>query len=117
MSETSEPTTLRPVPEWVEPGRFLELFVQAHRGPNGWESLSPDEAALLAVAQDLLLAARRVLSDFAAFNQHQHRLLVEGQSLASASQNWDEATTLYPVIDFQPLLDAVARAEGRTFPS
>ena len=38
-------------------------------------------------------------------------LLVEGQSLASASKNWDEAT-LGQFIDFQALIDAVQAATG-----
>ena len=57
----------------------------------------------------LLVAAQGVLAQFQAINDHQNKLLVEGQSLASASKNWDEAT-LGQFIDFQALIDAVQAA-------
>jgi len=60
---------------------------------------------------DLLTAAKAVLAQFNAISRHQRDLLVEGQTLESASANWDTAT-LAQYIDFQLLIDAVARAEG-----
>jgi hypothetical protein len=57
--------------------------------------------------QQLLKAAEDVVAQFQAMSQRQHELLVEGQTLESAAENWDEAT-LGQFIDLHPLMDAVA---------
>ena len=46
-------------------------------------------------------AAENVRRQFRAITQKQHELLVLGQTLESAAENWDEATNVS--IDFEPL--------------
>ena len=57
---------------------------------------------------NLLQAARDLLAQFEAIKEHQDKLLVRGQTLNSASANWDAATLFHPPLDFQPLMDTVA---------
>lgn len=59
----------------------------------------------------LLTAAKAVIAQFEAIKKRQDDLLVRGQTLESACENWDDAT-LGQSIDFQPLIDAIARAEA-----
>lgn len=54
----------------------------------------------------LRAAAKNVLDQFEAMKRHQHKLLVEGQTLESASKNWKEATDI-PFIDFTALQEAL----------
>jgi hypothetical protein len=70
-------------------------------------------AYLIAAAPELLEACRNVALQFEAIKKRQHELLVEGQTLESAAANWDEAT-LGQSIDFEPLIAAIAKAEGRS---
>lgn len=67
---------------------------------------------LIAAAPDLLAALKGILAQFKAIQDHQNRLLVDGQDIESASANWDEAT-LGQFIDFTDAMKAVAKAEGR----
>lgn len=69
--------------------------------------------AVIAQRDELLMAAKLVLAHLESISQHQRELLIEGQTLESAEQNWDEAT-LGQYIDFQPLIDAVAKIEAGT---
>ena len=61
-------------------------------------------------ASDLLEAAKAVIAQFEFIKQVQNKVLVEGQILESASRNWESLGNEY--IDFQPLIDAVAKAEA-----
>ena len=69
--------------------------------------------------RELLDAAKAVLKQFDFIKRVQHNELVKGQTLESASKNWEGLGNEF--IDFQPLIDAVAkaeqRAEGATLPA
>jgi hypothetical protein len=67
---------------------------------------------LQAERDDLLRAAKAIVAQFEAITRHQRYLLVNGQTFASAAANWDKATNVS--IDFDPLVAAIAKAEGRT---
>lgn len=56
-------------------------------------------------------AMRNVLDQFERIKEHQRKLLIEGQTLETASENWDEATSGHS-IDFTLLKDALKSASG-----
>ena len=64
--------------------------------------------------RELLNAAKRVLAQFEFIKAVQYNVLVKGQTLESASENWKTLGNEY--IDFQPLMDAVARVEAAASP-
>lgn len=54
----------------------------------------------------LIAVAQKLKEQFEAIKTEQHSLLVEGQDLKTASENWDIASDFS--MDFQPLFDALA---------
>lgn len=68
-------------------------------------------SCLIAAAPELLAQCKRVVAWFEALKQNQNEQLVAGQSLESASRNWETMTA--PSLDLQPTMDAIAKAEGR----
>lgn len=67
---------------------------------------------LLTTRAELLTACRNAVAEFEAVKEHQYKLLILGQTLESAAANWDEAT-LGKSVDYEPLMAAIAKAEGR----
>ena len=72
------------------------------------------DAATIAQLRAVQLAARALLHELDVVAQRQRDLLVHGQTLESAANNWDEAT-MGCSIDFGPLRDAL-QAVLRTVP-
>ena len=61
--------------------------------------------------RELLDAAKDVLKQFDFIKRVQQKELCEGQTLESAAENWKGLGNEY--IEFQPLIDAVEKAEQR----
>lgn len=59
-------------------------------------------------AKPLMEVCERLITQFKVIQMHQHRLLVRGQDLESASKNWEEATEGMS-LDFEPLMQEVEK--------
>lgn len=83
---------------------------------HGWDDGStagdPHDMALIVAAPELLEECKAVIAWFESLKRDQHEKLVLGQTLESASRNWERMET--PSFDFAPMMKAIAKAEGRT---
>lgn len=61
----------------------------------------------------LVEACEKIKTQFKCISMHQHRLLIRGQDLESASKNWDEATE-GQFIDFEELFESLATFHKQT---
>lgn len=78
--------------------------------------LVAERDALRATLADVVLEAKNVLAQFERIKQHQHEQLVLGQSLESASANWEEAT-MGLFIDFGGLQAVLAALDAPKDPA
>ncbi len=90
-------------------GEVVLSIYQSHGG--GTVPVDAD-AHLIAAAPDLLAAVQSVVAWFNAIDREQHERTVVGQTLESASRNWDLPSDV-PSLDIQPLKDAIAKADGQ----
>jgi hypothetical protein len=89
--------------------RMLPDRPDGNNAPSGAMAMTREESLSQAL-RELVGAVKIHIKQFEEFKSKQHKLLVEGQTFESASENWNEATQCS--IDFQPLMDAIKTAEA-----
>lgn len=74
-----------------------------------------DDARLIAAAPEMLAALKAIQEWFTDLKRRQHEQLVLGQTLETASENWETMwdEPLEHPLDLQIVFDAIAKAEGR----
>lgn len=96
-----------------------EIVEKAEDGPHGqrliMDALRNAVEEREALIADLVGAIEQVVGQFNRMKERQNQLLVQGQTVESASKNWEEFPEDFSAdsIDFNPLIEALSKARER----